>query len=113
LAPFLPGIQSSMTGKPEQTGVLPEPMRAVRDERARLDRMLEAVDATTDPVERADLAMSIADNINGTATPLNTTPATSSTAPQIEIPTVARPVRARTLAARNNSILRWRRKTSR
>lgn len=48
-----------MADHPERTAALPEPMRAVRNERDGLLRMLDALDATADPVERADLATSI------------------------------------------------------
>lgn len=40
-----------------ERAILPEPMWAVSEERARLERMPDAVEATTDPVERADLSL--------------------------------------------------------
>ena len=49
----------------------------------------------------------VARHSNGTATPFTTALVTSSTEPQIDTPTVAKPVRAKTLAVRNNSAFRW------
>ncbi len=49
-----------MSDRPDQVVTLPRPMGAISDERVKLIQMLDAIEASVDPVERADLAMAVA-----------------------------------------------------
>lgn len=48
-----------MSDWPDDVVTLPRPMEPIREDRVKLVQMLDAIEASADPVERADLAMAL------------------------------------------------------
>ena len=53
------GYPVSMSDRPDDVVTLPRPMEAISDDRVKLVQMLDSIEASADPVERADLAMAL------------------------------------------------------